>query len=131
MVKKVFILVKTNVKEEVPYLGVDHAMGAMATLTGEEEFEATVAFVGSAVLNCVKGQKFLDVYNVESIEDVIKLALGSDVKIYVCKEDMEKYKIKEEELVDAKDMGIEAKVEAKPWNEILEEMKKADYVFFF
>ncbi len=131
MAKKVFILVKTNVKEEVPYLGVDHAMGAMATLIGEEEFEATVAFVGSGVLNCIKGQKFLDIYNVESIEDVIKLALGSDVKIYICKEDMEKYKISEDSLVDAKDMGIEATIEVKSWNEIQEEMKKADYVFFF
>ncbi len=131
MAKKVFILIKTNVKEETPLLGVDHAMGAMATLVGDEEFEAVVAFVGKGVLNCKKGQKFLEIYNAEGIEDVIKMALGSDVKIYACKEDMEKYKIKEEDLIDAKDIGVDAKVEAKSWKEIMDEMKKSDYIFFF
>ncbi len=129
--KKVLILVRNNMKEEVPNLGIDHAMGAMAVFLEDVEFQATVAFVNSGVLNCIKGQKFLDVYGVEGVENVIKLALASDVRIVACKEDLEKYGISEDMLTDAKELGVETGIEVLPWEKINEEINQADYVLLF
>lgn len=127
-----FIVSKPPYKSENPKLGITHAMSCyLADLHIDEEVTPILAFVGDGVLNCVKDQRSMEHYGIISTEQHIKNHLASDTKVIVCKEDLERLKIPEERLLDAKNMGAEKDLELVPFNQVLKEMEACDHVMFF
>ncbi|MBU1262305.1 DsrE family protein, partial [bacterium] len=101
-----FVVSSPPYKSENPKLAITHAMACyVADMHIDEEVEPIVAFVGDGVLNCLKNQRSLEFYGLISTEQHIKNQLASDMRMLICKEDMQRFGIKPERLVDAKDMG--------------------------
>lgn len=127
-----FVVSRPPYKSENPKLAITHAMACyVADLHIDEEVEPVVAFVGDGVLNCIKNQRSEEFYGIISTEQHIKNQLASDMKMLVCKEDLQRLGIKEERLIDAKDMGAAVDLEMVGFEEILKEMKRCDQVMFF
>jgi sulfur relay (sulfurtransferase) DsrF/TusC family protein len=133
MVKKILFLVyKPPFKSENSKLSLTHSLASFtAVIFTDEEIEPAVAFFGDGVLNCIKNQKSDEIYGINSIEYHLKNMLLSDMKILVCKEDMEKYGIKEERLADAKEMEAETAIQVVPFQDILKEMEASDHLMVF
>ncbi len=131
MKKALFLVESAPYKTEVARLAITHALGSYtAIIHTDEEIEPILAFVGEGVFNCIKGQRD-DIYNISTNEYHIKNALASDMKILVCKEDLEKYGITKDMLVDAKDMGAEVEIQIVSFEEIMKEMENCDHILFF
>ncbi len=130
--KKVLFLIETApYKTEIARLAVTHALGSYtAIIHTDEEVEPILAFVGEGVFNCIKGQSD-EVYGISTNEYHIKNALANDMRVLVCKEDLEKFGIKKEDLIDAKDMGAEVEIEIVNFDEIVNEIKNCDHILFF
>jgi sulfur relay (sulfurtransferase) DsrF/TusC family protein len=127
-----FVVTKPPYKSENPKLAITHAMACyVADIHIDEEVEPTVAFIGDGVLNCIKNQRSQDIYGIISTEQHIKNQLASDMKMLVCKEDLQRLRIKEDRLVDAKDMGADVDLVITDFEEILKEIKRCDQVMFF
>jgi len=127
-----FVVSRPPYKSENPKLAITHAMACyVADMHIDEEVVPTIAFVGDGVLNCIKNQRSLEFYGIISTEQHIKNQLASDMKILVCEEDMKRLGIKEERLIDAKDMGAEVDLVLVGFDEILKEMERCNQVMFF
>jgi len=127
-----FVVTKPPYKSENPKLAITHAMACyVADMHIDEEVVPTVAFVGDGVLNCIKNQRSLEFYGIISTEQHIKNQLASDMKMLVCEEDLHRFGIKEERLIDAKDIGAEVDLELVGFDEVLKEMERCDQVMFF
>lgn len=127
-----FVVQRPPYKSENPKLAMTHSMaGALTELHIDEEVKTAIAFVGDGVLNLVKGQKSMDHWDITSSEQHVKNMLLTDVPIYVCKEDLEKFGISEDRLVDASDMGAEDSVKAVPYSEIQKGIEEATALMFF
>jgi sulfur relay (sulfurtransferase) DsrF/TusC family protein len=127
-----FLVQTPPYKSENPKLALTHAMaGPLTELHIDEEVKTKVAFVGDGVLNCVKDQKSMEHWDITSTEQHLKNLLISDVPVLVCKEDLEKFGIGEERLVDARDMGAEETIRVVPFSEIQKEMEAATALMFF
>ncbi len=133
--KYAFIVDKLPYKSETSRLALTHAIASQTVeiyLEDGEGVEPVLAFIGDGVLNCLKDQKALDIYGVTSLEMHIKNALLLDLKVMVCKEDMERLGLTENDIVmDAEEMGAEVTTEVVPFEEILKEMETADKVLYF
>jgi len=127
--KNVFFLMRQTPKEEVPNIGIDHALGCLTVM--EFEVEPAVAFTGDGILNLLKGQEGKETYGVESAEDRVKMLLMSDVPIIASKEDMDRLGITEDMFTDAKEFDIEETITPKSWDEIQKEMGDADFTMLF
>ncbi|MBU1262116.1 DsrE family protein, partial [bacterium] len=66
-----------------------------------------------------------------STEQHIKNQLASDMRMMVCKEDIQRFGIKPERLVDAKDMGAEKDLNVVGFDEVLKEMERCDQIMWF
>ncbi|MBI5183556.1 MAG: DsrE family protein [Nitrospinae bacterium] len=127
-----FVVQRPPYKSENPKLAITHAMSCYtADIHIDEPVEPTLAYVGDGVLNCIRDQRSQDIYGLISTEQHIKVQLSGDMKILVCKEDIERLGIKEERLVDGKDLGAEAGLNVVPFKEILKEMEICDHLMFF
>ena len=94
--------------------------------------EPVVAFFGDGVLNCLKNQKAMNAYGVTSIEGHLKNSLLLDLKVLICKEDVERLGLTEDSLVmDAEEIGGETKASIVPFTEIMKEMETSDHLLFF
>lgn len=132
MKKFAFVVQMPPFKSENPKLALTHSLASfVAGMHIDDEITASVSFVGDGVLNCVKGQKSEQFYNLGSNEKHIKNMLASDMKVMACREDLEKFGISHERLIDAKDMGAETAIKAVPFEEILKEIEECDQVMFF
>ncbi len=131
MKKALFLVESAPYKSESARLAITHALASYtAIIHTDEEIEPVLAFVGEGVFNCIKGQSS-EIYGVSTNEYHIKNALASDMKVLVCKEDLEKYGITKDMLVDAKDMGAEVEIQVVSFDEIMKEMESCDHVLFF
>ncbi len=133
-VKLAFIVQRPPYKSENPKLAITHAIAYQVVEILLEEGETvtpTLCFVGDGVLACIKDQKAMDNYGITSTETHLKNALLVDLNVLVCKEDLERFGISEERIIDAEEMGAEVKIQAVPFAEIQKTMESANHVLFF
>ncbi len=133
--KLAFIVEKLPYKAETSRLALTHAIASQTVeiyLEDGDNVEPVIAFVGDGVLNCLKDQKALDIYGVTSLEMHLKNALLLDLKVLVCKEDLDRLGLKEDDIVmDAEELGAEVTTEVVPYDQIQQEMESADHLLFF
>ncbi|MEK7812502.1 MAG: DsrE family protein [Candidatus Desantisbacteria bacterium] len=127
-----FVVTKPPYKSENPKLAITHAMACyVADMHIDEEVEPIVAFVGDGVLNCLKNQRSMEFYGIISTEQHIKNQLASDMRMLVCEEDLQKLGIKQEQLIDAKNMGADVDLNVVDFAQVLKEMERCDQVMWF
>ncbi len=127
-----FLVQTPPYKSENPKLALTHALaGPLTELHIDEEVKTTVAFVGDGVLNCLKDQKSMDHWDITSTEQHLRNLLLSDVPVMVCKEDLEKFGISKDRLVDATEMGAEISIEVVPFSEIQAKIDEATALMCF
>jgi sulfur relay (sulfurtransferase) DsrF/TusC family protein len=129
-----FLIQKPPYKSETSTLGLTHAISYQVVDMLLEEGQGVVpkvCFVGEGVLNCLKGHKAMEHYGVTSIETHIKNALLVDLDLYVCKEDLERFGISEDRLIDADDMGAEKKLQIVPFSEIQNILNNSKHILVF
>ncbi len=133
--KLAFIVKSLPYKTEASRLALTHAIASQTVeiyLEDGDNVEPVVAFVGDGVLNCVKNQKAMNAYGVTSIEQHMKNALLLDLRVLICKEDVEKFGLAEDALImDAEDIGGETKASIAAFSEIMKEMESANHLLFF
>jgi sulfur relay (sulfurtransferase) complex TusBCD TusD component (DsrE family) len=132
--KLAFIVQRPGYKSENPKLAFTHAISSQTVeiyLEDGDMVEPMVALVGEGVLNVKAGQKGLERYGLTSTEGHVVNSLLCDVKIRVCREDMERYGMTEADLPDAEAMGADEKVEMVSWDEIVKEMDSCNHLLFF
>ncbi|MCX7913104.1 MAG: DsrE family protein [Thermodesulfovibrionales bacterium] len=129
-----FIIQRPPYKSETSTLGVTHAISYQVVDMLLEEGQGVtpkVCFIGEGVLNCISGQKAMENYGVTSIESHIKNALLVDLDLYVCKEDLERFGISEDRLIDAEDMGADKKLQVVPFSEIQKILNNSKHLLVF
>ncbi len=133
--KFTFIVDKLPYKTETSRLALTHANSSQVVeihLEEGEGVEPVIAFVGEGVLNCIKEQKALDVYGITSQEMHLKNSLLLDLKVLVCKEDLERFGLTQDDIVmDAEELGAEVTTQVVPFDEIMKEIETADQVLYF
>jgi sulfur relay (sulfurtransferase) DsrF/TusC family protein len=130
-----FIVQRPPYKSENPKLALTHAISSQSVeiyLKDGDLVTADVAFVGDGVLNCLKNQKAMDIYALSSTESHLKNCLLLDLNVYVCKEDLGKLGLSENDIVmDAEEFGADMKVKVVPFNEISKMMEEMNHLLFF
>lgn len=130
-----FIVQRPPYKSENPKLALTHAIASQSVeiyLKDGDFVTADLAFVGEGVLNCIKNQKAMDRYAISSTESHIKNALLLDLNIMVCKEDLQKFGLSENDIVmDAEEFGADMKAKVVPFSEIAKMMENVNHLLFF
>jgi sulfur relay (sulfurtransferase) DsrF/TusC family protein len=130
-----FIVQRPPYKSENPKLALTHAIASQSVevyLNDGDIVTAEVAFVGDGVLNCLKNQKATEHYDISSTESHIKMSLLVDVKVLVCKEDLVKFGLSEDDIVmDAEEFGADMTVSVVPFAEINKMMEDVNHLLFF
>ncbi|HUO77991.1 MAG TPA: DsrE family protein [Thermodesulfovibrionales bacterium] len=133
--KLAFIVKSLPYKTEASRLALTHAIASQTVeiyLEDGDMVEPVLAFMGDGVLNCLKNQKAMTLYGVTSLEQHIKNSLLLDLKVMICKEDVERFGLSEDALImDAEDIGGETNANIAPFNEIMKEMDSSDHLLFF
>jgi sulfur relay (sulfurtransferase) DsrF/TusC family protein len=132
--KLAFIVQRPQYKSENPKLGITHAIAYQTVEILLEEGETvtpTLCFIGDGVLACLKNQEAIKNYDITSSETHLKNALLVDLDVLVCKEDLERFGITEDKIVDAEDMGAEKKIQIVPFETIQKEIESAKHLLFF
>lgn len=135
-IKKIAFIVKSlPYKTEASRLALTHAISSQTVeiyLEDGDNVEPVLAFIGDGVLNCLKDQKAMNMYGVTSLEQHIKNSLLLDLRVLICKEDVEKFGLSEDVLImDAEDIGGETKANVVAFNDIMKEMDSASHLMFF
>lgn len=130
-----FIVQRPPYKSENPKLAITHAIASQSVevyLNEGDLVTVDIAFIGDGVLNCIKNQKAMDIYKLTSTETHIKMALLLDLKVLVCKEDLDRFGLTENDIVlDAEEFGAEATVKVVPFSEITKMMEEVNHLLFF
>jgi sulfur relay (sulfurtransferase) DsrF/TusC family protein len=130
-----FIVQRPPYKSENPKLALTHAIASQSVevyLNDGDMVTADVAFIGDGVLNCIKNQKAQEIYDLSSTESHIKMGLLVDLNILVCKEDLEKFGLTENDIVlDAEEFGADLKVKVVPFNDINKMMEEVNHLLLF
>ncbi|MEN8263525.1 MAG: DsrE family protein [Nitrospirota bacterium] len=130
-----FIVQRPGYKSENPKLALTHAIASQSVeiyLDDGDEVLCDVAFVGDGVLNCIKDQKAVENYDLNSTESHVKMGLLCDLNIYVCKEDLEKFGLTESDIVlNAEEIGGDMDVKVVPYAEISKMMEEMKHLLFF
>lgn len=134
--KKIAFVVKSlPYKTEASRLALTHAIASQTVeiyLEDGDMVEPVLAFMGDGVLNCLKNQKAMETYGITSLEQHIKNALLLDLKVQICREDLDKLGIKGDSLImDAEDLGGETTANIVSFKEIQKEIETADHLMFF
>ena len=133
-VKCAFIVQRPQYKGETSRLALTHALSYQTVevlLDDGDTVTPALCFTGEGLLGISKGQNAIGPYGLNSSELHVKNCLLVDLDVYVCKEDMEKYGIREDELPDADDMGAEKKINVVPFAQIEKIIEEAKHVLFF
>ena len=134
-IKLGFIVQRPPYKSENPKLAITHAIASQSVevyLKDGDIVTADLAFIGDGVLNCIKDQKAMDIYKLSSTESHIKMGLLVDLNILVCKEDLEKFGLTENDIVlDAEEFGADLKINVVPFDEINKMMEGMNHLLFF
>ncbi len=129
-----FVVKSLPYKIEGSRLAMTHAIASQTVeiyLADGDLVEASVSFIGDGVLNCLKNQQAMKHYGLTSIEGHLKNALLLDMKVLICKEDLDRLGIKEDALLmDAEDIGGETKAQIVPYSEIQKEMEAVNHLLF-
>ncbi len=130
-----FIIKSLPYKTEASRLAMTHAIASQTVeiyLEDGDMVEPVVCFIGDGVLNCLKNQASAKHYDITSLEMHIKNSLLLDLKVLICKEDLDRFGIKEDALImDAEDLGGETKLQIVPYSEIQKEMDSVNHLQFF
>lgn len=129
-----FVIQRPPYKSETSTLGFTHAISYQVVemlLEDGQNVIPTVCMVGEGVLNLIKDQKAMENYGVTSIESHGKNGLLVDLDILVCKEDLDRFGISEDRLLDAEDMGADKKLQIVPYSEIQKAMESSKHLLFF
>lgn len=130
-----FIVRSLPYKTEASRLAMTHAIASQTVeiyLEDGDMVEPVVAFIGDGVLNCLKNQTAGKHYDVTSLEMHIKNSLLLDLKVLICKEDIEKLGITEDMLImNAEDLGGETNAQIVPYSEIQKEMEAVHHLQIF
>jgi len=132
--KLLFLVQRPPYKSENLKLAVTHAIAYQTVdlfLDEGETVTPVLAFVGDGVLNCLKDQKSIQAYGITSTETHVKNSLLLDIKVIVCKEDIERLGISHDRLADAADMGAESSINVVPFVEIMKEMETSKHLLYF
>ena len=133
--KFAFIVKSLPYKTEASRLALTHAIASQTVeiyLEDGDNVEPVVAFIGDGVLNCLKNQKAMNMYGITSIEQHLKNSLLLDLRVLICKEDVDKFGISEDALImDAEDIGGETRASVVAFSEIMKEMDSANHLLFF
>lgn len=134
-VKLLFMVQRPPYKSENPRLALTHAIASQTAeiyMDDGDSVVPTVVFVGDGVLNAVKNQNAMKIYGVTSTESHIKNSLLIDMPIWVCKEDMDRLGLKEDQIItDAEDLGAELKTKFVSYADIQKEMESVQHLLFF
>ncbi|RJQ56744.1 MAG: hypothetical protein C4526_00980 [Nitrospiraceae bacterium] len=130
-----FIVQRTPYKSENTKLALTHAISSQSVevyLNDGDLVTADIAFVGDGVLNCLKNQKAMEKYGLTSTESHIKNCLLLDLNVMVCKEDLDKFGLSENDIVmDAEEFGADMTVKVVPFSEITKMMEDVNHLLFF
>jgi len=130
-----FIVQRPPYKSENPKLALTHAIASQSVEVYLEDGDlvtADIAFVGDGVLNCLKNQKAQDTYDLSSTETHIKMSLLLDLNVMVCKEDLDRFGLTEDDIVmDAEEFGADINVRVVPYSEIAKMMEEMNHLLFF
>ena len=134
-VKLLFLVQRPPYKSENPRLALTHAIASQTAEIYMDEGDSvvpTVVLVGDGVLNAVKNQPAMKIYGVTSTESHIKNSLLIDMPIWVCKEDMDRLGLKEDQIItDAEELGAELKTKFVSYADIQKEMESVQHLLFF
>jgi sulfur relay (sulfurtransferase) DsrF/TusC family protein len=134
-VKLLFVVQRPPYKSENPRLALTHAIASQTAEIYMDDGDSVVpiiAFVGDGVLNVVKDQQAMKIYGVTSTEDHIKNSLLIDMPVWVCKEDMQRLGLKEDQMItEAEDRGAELRTKFVSFAEIQKEMEAVQHLLFF
>jgi sulfur relay (sulfurtransferase) DsrF/TusC family protein len=134
-IKLCFVVQRPPYKSENPRLALTHSISSQTAEIHLEDGETvvpTLIFVGDGVLNAVKNQQAMKLYGVTSTESHIKNGLLIDMPVWICKEDMQRLGLAEDQVVmDAEDIGGEMKTKLASFDEILKEMEACKHLLFF
>ena len=132
--KLAFVVRSLPYKTEASRLALTHAIASQTVeiyLNDGDLVEASVSYVSDGVLNCLKGQQGGKHYGITTIEGHAKNSLLLDLKVLICKEDMDKLGLTEDNLVvDAEEIGGETRANIVSFSEIQKEMETADHLLF-
>ena len=130
-----FIVQRPPYKSENPKLALTHAISSQSVevlLEDDDLVTADIAFIGDGVLNCLKDQKAQDTYDLSSTETHIKMSLLLDLNVLVCKEDLDKFGLTENDIVlDAEEFGADVTVQVVPYDDITRMMEEMNHLLFF
>ena len=130
-----FIVQRPPYKSENPKLALTHAIASQSVEVYLEDGDlvtADIAFVGDGVLNCLKDQKAQDIYDLSSTETHVKMSLQLDLNVMVCKEDLDRFGLTEDDIVmDAEEFGADINVRVVPYSEIAKMMEEMNHLLFF
>jgi sulfur relay (sulfurtransferase) DsrF/TusC family protein len=130
-----FIIQRPGYKSENPKLALTHAIASQSVeiyLKDGDLVTADIAFIGDGVLNCIKDQKAMENYDLNSTESHIKMSLLLDLNVLVCREDLERFGMTEKDIViDAPEFGAEVDVKVVPYAEITTMMEEMHHLLFF
>ncbi|HMK55526.1 MAG TPA: DsrE family protein [Dissulfurispiraceae bacterium] len=133
--KLAFVVKSLPYKTEASRLAMTHAIASQTVeiyLEDGDMVEPVVCFIGDGVLNCLKNQAAGKHYDVTSLEQHIKNSLLLDLNVLICKEDLDRFGIKEDNLImDAEDLGGETRAQIVPYSEIQKAMESVNHVQFF
>ncbi len=133
--KLAFIIRSLPYKTEASRLALTHAIASQTVeiyLEEGDNIEPVVCFIGDGVLNCLKSQQAMKHYGITSLEQHMKNSLLLDLKVMICKEDVDRFGLKEDHLImDAEDVGGETKAQLVPYSEIQKVMEEVDHLQFF
>ena len=133
--KLAFIIRSMPYKTEASRLALTHAIASQTVeiyLEDGDLVEPVVAFMGDGVLNCLRNQNAMGMYGVTSIEQHLKNSLLLDLRVIICKEDIERLGLSETSLImDAEDIGGETRANIVPFSEIQQEMETSNHLLFF
>jgi sulfur relay (sulfurtransferase) DsrF/TusC family protein len=134
-VKLLFLVQRPPYKSENPRLALTHAIASQTAEIYMDEGDSvvpTVVLVGDGVLNAVKNQQAMKLYGVTSTESHIKNSLLIDTPIWICKEDMARLGLTEDQIItDAEELGAELKTKFVSFADIQKEMESVQHLLFF
>ena len=132
--KLAFVVRSLPYKTEASRLALTHAISSQTVeiyLNDGDLVEASISYVSDGVFNVLKNQQAGKHYGITTNEGHAKNTLLLDLRVLVCKEDLDKFGLTGENIImDADDLGGDMKANIVPYSEIQKEMETADHLLF-